>query len=113
MQTVVTTTQFLRKAESLFSQDDLDALVDFLAFNPRAGVEIVGTGGFRKLRYALPGRGKSGGARVIYFFFDEDVPLHLVSCFAKNEKDNISAADVNTLSKISAAIKAEARRRRS
>ena len=113
MQTVVTTSHFLRKAESLFSRADLDALVDFLAFHPRAGVEIVGTGGFRKLRYALPGRGKSGGARVIYFFFDEDVPLLLVSCFAKNEKDNISAADVNTLSKISAAIKAEARQRRS
>jgi len=113
VQTVVTTAQFLRKAEGIFSQADLEALIDFLAFNPKAGVEIVGTGGFRKLRFALPGRGKSGGARVIYFFFDEGVPIHLVSCFAKNDQANISAADVNTLSKISAAIKAEARRRRS
>jgi hypothetical protein len=43
-------------------------LVDYLAYNPAAGDLIQGTGGVRKLRWALEVRGKRGGARVIYFF---------------------------------------------
>lgn len=44
------------------------ALVDYLAYNPTAGDLIQGTGGVRKLRWALQNRGKRGGARVLYYF---------------------------------------------
>jgi len=50
-------------------------LVAYLAHHPTAGDLVPGTGGIRKLRWALPGRGKSGGARVIYFFHGTDLPL--------------------------------------
>ena len=67
MQTVAETPTFSRQAEKLFSEDEKHELINFLAENPLAGDEIPGTGGVRKLRFAASGRGKRGGARVIYY----------------------------------------------
>lgn len=50
------------------SPDERALLVDFLAYNPRSGDLMQGTGGLRKVRWRLEGRGKRGGARVIYFY---------------------------------------------
>jgi hypothetical protein len=72
MLTVVETPQFLRPAEKLFTNEERARLVDYLAANPTVGDEIVGSGGLRKVRFAMEGRGKSGGARVIYFFYSEN-----------------------------------------
>lgn len=52
------------------SEDDKRELIDFLAEDPMAGDLIPGTGGVRKLRFATSGRGKRGGARVIYYYLD-------------------------------------------
>ena len=57
-----------------------------VADDPQCGVVIPGTGGVRKLRVAASGRGKRGGARVIYLFGGDDVPAFLLAVFAKNEK---------------------------
>jgi len=57
-----------------------------LARDPECGEIIQGTGGVRKVRVALPGRGKSGGARVIYYFHSERLPVFALTVFAKNEK---------------------------
>ncbi len=65
MQTVAETPTFSRQADKLFREDEKRELINFLAENPLAGDEIPGTGGVRKLRFAVPGRGKRGGARVI------------------------------------------------
>ena len=71
------------------------ALIDYLAYHPNAGDLIPGTGGVRKLRWRLEGRGKRGGARVIYFYHSIDVPLFALTAFAKNEKTDLSQADRN------------------
>jgi len=57
---------FIRCADDLFSDEDLAELQNTLMENPDAGDVIPGGAGLRKLRVALPGRGKRGGARVIY-----------------------------------------------
>jgi hypothetical protein len=49
----------------------------------------------RKLRWTLPGRGKSGGARVIYFFHGADLPLLALTAYAKNERADLSQSDRN------------------
>ena len=54
----------------------------------------------RKLRWARDGRGKSGGVRVIYYFHSEDMPLYLLTMFAKNGHANLSKAERNELASL-------------
>lgn len=93
--TVVETPEFLAATRKLLSEDERAALLDHLARNPDAGDLIQGTGGLRKLRWAVEGRGKRGGARVIYFFHDVDIPLFALTAYAKNENANLSRKDRN------------------
>jgi hypothetical protein len=76
--------------------DERAALILYLAENPTAGDLISGTGGVRKLRWGLEGRGKRGGARVIHFFHNAQLPLFLLTAFAKNERADLSQADRNS-----------------
>jgi len=59
-----------------------------------------GTGGVRKLRWGLGAQGKSGGVRVIYYAHSEEMPLYLLTLFAKNERANISKAQRNELAEL-------------
>ena len=90
MHTIVETVPYLADAERLFTADERAAIVDTVASDPQCGVVISGTGGVRKVRVAASGRGKSGGARAIYLFGGERIPMFLLAVFAKNEKDNLS-----------------------
>jgi hypothetical protein len=104
--TVVETDSFVSATRKLLNEDEREALIDFLAYNPAAGDVMAGTGGVRKLRWSLPGRGKSGGARVIYYYHDERMPLYLLEAFAKNEQANISHAGRNAFKKFVTALTA-------
>jgi putative transcriptional regulator len=96
MHTVVETPPYLADAERLFSAEEQAKIVDIVSTDPQCGVVMPGTGGVRKLRVAASGRGKRGGARVIYLFGGEDVPLFLLAVFAKNEKSDLSQAECNS-----------------
>jgi len=63
--TFVYAAEFMRQADGIFADEDLRQVELLLLANPQAGVVVPGTGGVRKLRVALPGRGKSGSARFI------------------------------------------------
>lgn len=65
--TVVEAPEFISAASRLMGEDERWVLVDFLAQNPLSGDIVVGTGGVRKLRWALAGRGKRGGAACHLF----------------------------------------------
>jgi len=60
---------------------------------PEAWPVIQGTGGARKARIGLPGRGKSGGARVIYFFSATPALVAFLDIYAKNTKEDLTSAD--------------------
>src|SRR3954452_8918018 len=92
---VVETPEFLSTTRKLMSDEERALLVDYLAHNPTAGDLIPGTGGVRKLRWGLEGRGKRGGARVIYFYHDAGVPLFALTAIAKNEQADLSQQDRN------------------
>lgn len=92
---VVETPEFLSATRKLMSDDERALLVDYLAHNPMAGDLVQGTGGIRKVRWALDGRGKRGGARVIYFYYDADMPLFALTAYAKNERTDLSQQDKN------------------
>lgn len=101
MQTIVETPEFIRCVKALkLSSEERQELIAFLAENPMAGDEIAGTGGARKVRFARPGSGKSGGYRVITFYTGETIPLFLLSMFAKNQKVNLSQGEKNTLKRV-------------
>jgi hypothetical protein len=91
------------------SEDEVSSVVSFLAANPMAGDEIVGTGGCRKVRVAGRGRGKSGGYRVITFFTGASLPVFLVTVFAKGEKANLTKRECNELRSITSEITAQYR----
>lgn len=94
MQTVLETKAYQAAAEKLLNEDDRDQIAIALAHNPTAGTLIPGGNGIRKLRVALEGRGKRGGARVIYYYHDENVPLFLLYLYAKNEREDLTAAEL-------------------
>ncbi|MCM0021654.1 MAG: type II toxin-antitoxin system RelE/ParE family toxin [Tagaea sp.] len=96
---VIETLGYIDDAQRLFGDTERMAIVDFLSRNPTAGDLMPGTGGARKLRWAMPGRGKSGGARVVTYFGGIDIPVFLLAAFGKNEKSNLDMAERNALKK--------------
>jgi hypothetical protein len=99
MHTVVETPRYQADAARLFAADEREAIVDLVAGDPHCGVVIPGGGSVRKVRVAYGGRGKRGGARVLYIFGGMDVPVFLLAAFAKNEKSDLTARERAALAK--------------
>ena len=67
MITFVETKLFTRLVQEYLSDDEYSELQHALIANPKAGAVVPGSGGIRRLRWGVAGRGKRGGIRVIYF----------------------------------------------
>ena len=106
MQSVAETPIFTRQTEKLFTEDEKQELIDFLAENPLAGELIPGTGGVRKVRFAASGRGKRGGARIIYYYLDDSMPLYALLAYAKNERSDMTPDEKRAVSTLAALLKA-------
>ena len=109
--TVAETLTFIRQAESVWSDEEREAFVDFIARNPKAGDVIPETGGVRKVRWSMQSRGKRGGVRVIYFFYDRNAPIYLLMVYAKGVRENISPEAKKLVREFAARIKQAHRRR--
>lgn len=110
--TVAETNAFIAQSKGVFTDDERREVVNMIASDPECGVVMAGTGGVRKVRVALAGGGKSGGARVVYFYHSDDMPVFLFAVFAKNEKANLTKAECNGLKKVTAAIVSEWKKRK-
>lgn len=105
MQTVVEMPEFLRRAKQIgLTEDEREDIIDDLALNPEAGDEIAGTGGMRKVRVAGKGKGKSGGYRVITFFSGPNIPIFLVTVYAKTQKGTITDKEKHIMKSLSAIL---------
>jgi len=98
--TVVETPEFIRRAEKLMTEGEREELINYLAANPTTGDLIPGTGGVRRVRWSLEGRGKRGGARIIHFFHNANLPLFILTAFAKNERADLSQEDRNSFRRL-------------
>ncbi len=96
----VETPTFTRLITALMSDEDYGAFQTGLAANPEAGDLIEGTGGLRKIRAALPGRGKRGGARIIYYYFVTASQIVLLLAYPKNDQDDLTADQKKALRNI-------------
>ena len=98
MQTVVETPSYLAAAKAAGITERMRSeIVTMVARDPTLGIELRGTGGCRKFRVARRGEGKSGGYRIIHFYTGPDIPVFLLTVFAKGDKDNISDAEAKQL----------------
>jgi hypothetical protein len=95
--TVVETVSFVADAKTCMTNDERTEAINMIAANPECGDIIPGGGGIRKVRFAIGGRGKSGGVRISYYFHNERVPVFLLAVFAKNEQANLTRAETNLL----------------
>ena len=71
---VVETDSYLSKARKVMSESEMETVVSVISGSPMAGDVIQGTSGLRKLRIPLQGRGKRGGGRVVYWYYNEGYP---------------------------------------
>jgi hypothetical protein len=105
VQTVVETSPYLVAAKrNRLTRDEMSAIVDAVARQPDTGDLIERSGGFRKVRFGRPGRGKSGGLRVITYWPSPRMPVFLMTVYGKNRKDDLSSAELGMLRRLGQAI---------
>ena len=93
----VETKLFTRLVQEYLSDDEYSRLQQALLADPELGSIIPGTGGVRKVRWGIAGRGKRGGIRVIYFLRTKQGQIWMLTLYPKNVTENIPA---NVLKKI-------------
>jgi hypothetical protein len=98
MRTVVETEVFLRYADEVWMDAEREEFINWIAANPEAGSIITGSGGCRKVRWATPGKGKRGGARVIYFLHANET-IWLLIVYKKAKFDNLPTSFIVQLRK--------------
>ena len=98
---------FERTAEHLLSDEEQASLDHLLADRPDAGSIVRGAGGIRKLRVRSTGRGKRGGARVIYFYHGAKERVYLILAYSKSVKDDLSGREKQQFRKLTTQLEAE------
>ena len=89
MFTVIETPTFQKQVAKVWTEAERLEFIAWIAANPTAGDVIAGADGARKVRWAVQGKGKRGGARVVYFNLSDDELVLLVAVYAKADKTNI------------------------
>ena len=77
---------FTERLRALVDDDAYRLFQNELQDNPEKGDIIQGSGGVRKARLRLPGRGKSGGARVIYLYLANHAVIYFLTLYTKKEQ---------------------------
>jgi hypothetical protein len=103
---IIATRTYERRAAQLLPADARAIAEAAIVARPDAWPVIQGTGGARKARVRLPGRGKSGGARVIYFFSATPSLIAFLDIYAKGAKEDLTASDKRDIRTAIAEIRA-------
>lgn len=97
---IIETSIFSKRIKELISDDSYRELQNTLVAYPESGALIRGSGGLRKIRWVVGGRGKQGGIRVIYYWATNNNQLYMLMAYAKNELDNLSKEQLAILKKV-------------
>jgi mRNA-degrading endonuclease RelE of RelBE toxin-antitoxin system len=97
---IIETSIFTKHLKNLLSDDEYRLLQNTSIKNPEIGKVIKGTGGLRKIRWAITGKGKSGGVRTIYYWSKPMEIILMLVIYQKNEQDNLTIKQTKILKKI-------------
>ena len=87
----IETSIFTKLINQHLSEEEYLGLQTHLLQHPDAGAIIRGTGGVRKMRWRVVGKGKSGGIRIIYYWQVRDDEIWMLTVYGKSERDSIPA----------------------
>lgn len=96
----IETSIFTRQVTTLLTEDEYGQLQVALSTRPDAGVIIPHSGGLRKIRWSMTGRGKRGGVRVIYYWVVTDDQILMLFMYPKSEKDDLTPQQLKVLREI-------------
>ena len=85
---IIETSVFTKRLKVLLSNEDYRLLQNEIILNPGKGKIIRGSGGLRKIRWSISGKGKSGGVRIIYYWVKTKEIILMLLIYSKNEQDN-------------------------
>ena len=105
---VVATHGYDRRARKLLTPQERTTAELEIAVAPMLWPVIAGTGGARKARVALGSRGKSGGARIIYYVVTRRGVLYLIDIYAKSDKEDLTDAEKHEIRTLVATLEADA-----
>lgn len=112
LNTVVELPTFLANVSSVLAyEDEKEGLIEYVAKYPEKGDEIPRTGGLRKLRWGAKGKGKRGGARVIYYFYSDSATVFLLFVYGKGTQEKLKPEEEKKLAKLAALLKQECKMR--
>jgi hypothetical protein len=94
---IIETSIFTRQVQLLLTDEEYRKLQIELIQHPDKGNLIPGSGGLRKIRWSLPGRGKSGGLRSIYFWAVSKDQIFMLFIYAKNEQEELTPDQLKIL----------------
>jgi len=97
---IVETSIFTRRVTELMSDEEYREFQSALVENPELGAIIQGSGGLRKVRWSVSGRGKRGGSRIIYYWATAKNQILMLFIYTKNERDDISSEQLKSLKQI-------------
>lgn len=97
---IVETSVFTKLIRELMSDDEYKELQEALVNRPDLGDLIKGSGGLRKVRWSLEGRGKSGGVRAIYYWVVNDDHIRMLYVYPKGKQDNLTKTQITQLKAI-------------
>ena len=102
--TFIETEVFTKRIVKMVDDETYAKLQAELVKDPTRGKVIQGTGGLRKIRMAARGKGKRGGARVIYYFIQIDETIYMIFVYDKGEADDLTPDQKKTLQTLAQAI---------
>jgi len=97
---IVETTVFTRRVQSVLSDEQYRVLQNQLVANPQLGKVIPGSGGLRKMRWSVSGKGKRGGLRIIYYWLASRDMILMLFVYPKNVQDDLTPEQLKALKKI-------------
>jgi len=94
---IVETPIFTKRITEVLTDEEYSRLQWALIINPETGEVIPGAGGLRKVRWALHGKGKRGGLRIIYYAYKEDGTIYMIYPYKKSGQEDLTKEQMKRL----------------